>query len=87
MEIRRSPDVTYEIVSGRTTLIDPAGTEIITLNPVGSMVWDALDGERDLKGLTEYLLPSLEGVTAEELLRDITDFVNDLRALGLVEES
>ncbi|MBA3956158.1 MAG: PqqD family protein [Acidimicrobiia bacterium] len=64
MRPRRSPDVTYEIVDGRAMLIDAAGTEIITLNPVGSLVWSALDGERGVAGLAEHLLPELEGLGA-----------------------
>ncbi len=76
--------MTYEIVDGRAMLIDAAGTEIITLNPVGSLAWSALDGERDVAELAEHLLPELEGVTPAELTSDIADFVAELASSRLV---
>lgn len=84
MRPRRSPAVTYEIVDGRAMLIDAAGTEIITLNPVGSLVWSALDGKRDVAALADHLLAALDGVTRVELERDITDFVTELASSQLV---
>jgi hypothetical protein len=84
MPPRRSPDVTYEVVDGRAMLIDAAGTEIITLNPVGSLVWTALDGKRDVAALADHLLPELQGVSRAELERDIADFASELAASNLI---
>jgi hypothetical protein len=41
---RRSPNVTYETIDGRAVLVEVAGTELITLNPVGILVWNAPSG-------------------------------------------
>ncbi len=41
---RRSPNVTYETIDGRAVLVDVAGTELITLNPVGTLVWNVPSG-------------------------------------------
>ena len=86
--LRRAQDVVYEVVAGRAVLIDPAGVELITLNPVGTLVWQALDGdgEGDAATLTQRLLPEFEGVTAEQLERDIEAFLNELLDLGLVSD-
>jgi hypothetical protein len=84
MLLRRSPDVTYEVVDGRAMLVDPAGKELITLNPVGTLVWETLDGALDVDGITDRLLPQLEGVTRITLARDVSAFVEELRAAGLV---
>jgi len=81
---RRSPEVTYEVVEGRAMLVDPDGAEIITLNPVGTLVWEALDGERDVAGLTAHLLPRLDGVTDDQLRKDIAEFIGELDAAGLI---
>ena len=82
--LQRAPDVVYEVVADRAVLIDPAGVELITLNPVGTLVWQALDGGGDAATLAQRLLPEFEGVTAEQL--DIDAFLNELRDLGLVSD-
>ena len=80
----RAPDVTFELVDGRVVLVDPSGTELITLNPVGSVVWQALDGERDIRSLAADLHVTFAGVTAERLERDLRSYLSELAALGLV---
>jgi hypothetical protein len=87
MGLERSPEVTYEVVDGRAILIDAKGTELITLNPVGTMVWDALDGTRDAGAVADHLLPSLEGVTKEQLESDVAKFLGEMRDEGLVVEA
>ena len=87
MALQRSPEVTFEVVEGRAILIDGKGTELITLNPVGSLVWDALDGTRDAEALADHLLPSLQGVTKPQLESDVATFLAELRNEGLVVEA
>jgi hypothetical protein len=35
---RRAENVTYDIVDGRAVIVDPQGWELVTLNPVGTLV-------------------------------------------------
>jgi hypothetical protein len=65
-------------------LLDAAGTELITLNPVGTLVWEALDGERDPSGLAADLHARFTDVALDELVADIDAFLAELAALGLV---
>jgi hypothetical protein len=87
MGLRRAPDVTFEIVDGRAILIDTTGTELITLNPVGTLVWNALDGERDAAAVAEELLPTFEGVTRDQLKTDVATFLAEMSDEGLVVEA
>jgi hypothetical protein len=87
MALRRSPDVTFEVVDGRAILIDAAGKELITLNPVGTLVWNALDGVQDADGLAAELVSSLQGVTIEQLTQDIRTFLGELQSSELVIEA
>ena len=87
MGLRRSPEVTFEVVDGRAILLDGKGSELITLNPVGTLVWNALDGERDAAGLAEHLLPTLEGVTRDQLEADVGTFLDEMSKEGLVVEA
>lgn len=79
--------MTFEVVDGRAILIDGQGTELITLNPVGTLVWNALDGERDSGQLAKDLVATFDGVTAEQLEGDINAFLEELRSSGLVVEA
>lgn len=87
MRLRRAPDVTFEVVDGRAILIDAAGQELITLNPVGTLVWNALDGQSDPASLAGRLVPEFEGVTTDVLEADIRAFLDELATLGLVAPS
>ncbi len=48
---KRHPDVVHEVIDGRAVLVDAAGTELITLNEAGSLIWAELDGATDLATL------------------------------------
>ncbi len=82
--VRRAESVTYDIVDGRAILVDPQGAELLTLNPVGTMVWEALDDQRDVADLAEHLVAHLDGVDLDEAHADVTRFLAELRELGLV---
>jgi hypothetical protein len=75
------------MVDERAMILRPTGTEILTLNPVGSLVWEALDGTLDVDGLTDRLLPEFDDVSREVLRADISGFVAELQASGLIVES
>ena len=68
----------------------PAGAGRFTRNPGGKWVGQGLDGDGDGDGdaatLAQRLLPEFEGVTAEQLERDIEAFLNELLDLGLVSD-
>lgn len=83
---RRADSVTYDVVDGRAILVDPQGAELITLNPVGTMVWEALDGRRDVRELAEHLAGRLDHVDLEQARTDVTRFMDELRQLGLITE-
>ncbi len=84
--LARADGVVYEVVDGQAVLVDAVGRELITLNAVGTLIWQALDGESDATAVAESLLPQLEGVTRDELVRDTTAFVRELLDLGLATE-
>jgi len=82
--MRRSPEVVFEVLDGRAVLVDPSGSELITLNPVGTLVWEALDEERNLDQVVDHLLPQFVGVERPELHADVSGFLRELEGLGLL---
>ena len=77
MMFRRADNVVKEVVDDR-------GVEMIVLNPVGTMVWDALDASRDASAIAASLVDRFADVSLDELERDVQTFLEELREAGLV---
>ena len=81
---RRSADVVFEVLDDRAVLLDTTGTELITLNPVGTLVWQLLDEPRAADDLAAELQASFPNVPAERLHEDAERFLAELAAADLV---
>jgi hypothetical protein len=86
MRVQRAADVVFEILDGKAILVDADGLELITLNLVGTVVWEALTEPIDSASLAEQLAENFEDVAFETLERDIATFLDELHDLGLVVE-
>ncbi len=85
MALRRRAGVTYEPSGDATVILDADGTVMTTLNPIGSVIWRALDGQRDAAALARDLVAGFNGVAVDELEADIRDFVATLAASDLID--
>ncbi len=83
----RSGDILFEVVGDRAVLVDHNGAELITLNPVGTLIWDALEQPGDAESLAEQLRSKFDGVSTEELREDIAAFLGELDELSLLAEA
>ncbi len=81
---RRSDLVVFEVTDGRAVLLDASGTELITLNPVGTIVWNALDGTRDVDALARVLASEFPDVDPAQLVDDVRRFLDELGDLHLL---
>ena len=72
------------MVGERSLVVDPAGRSVVTLSPTGSVVWEAIDGRRDLDALAQHLVDRTSGATLEQAQRDVAAFVGQLLDAGLV---
>ena len=84
MRFERAGDVTSEVFDGLAVLVDPRTVEMVTLNRIGSLVWQELDGPKTVNELVAAILRSIAGTTADELERDIATFLHELVETGLV---
>lgn len=82
--VGRADGVVHEVVDGRAVLVDPSGLQLITLNEVGSLVWEALEQPGDVASLVAVLLPRFPDVDEAQAEADVTAFLDELRAAGLV---
>ena len=81
---QRAPGVVYAVVDGQAVLVDSDGVELVTLNQVGTLVWEAFDGARGAPELAAALAGHFEGVTEDQLEHDIALFIDELRATSLI---
>jgi hypothetical protein len=82
---RRADDVVLQVVDDRAFLLDATGTEMIVLNPVGTMVWEVLETPADPDVFATALQPRFDGdVSPEQLSSDVREFLDELAGLGLV---
>ena len=81
--MRRADRVIWEVTGTRAVLLDADGNELITLNPVGTLVWDAIDGLPP-DAIADLIHPRLEGVTREQLATDVRAFLDELEELGVI---
>ena len=85
MGIRRRDGVTYEPSGDRVVILDADGTVMTTLNPVGSAIWKALDGQPDAASLARQLIDDFEGVDEATLIVDIEAFLASLIDADLID--
>jgi hypothetical protein len=73
-----------EVLEDRAMLVAPDGTELITLNPTGTAVWNALEHESDPQALAARLHEERPEVTLDVLEADVLAFLAELQAAALV---
>jgi Coenzyme PQQ synthesis protein D (PqqD) len=84
VQYRRADDMTWDTADERAVILDPHGATMITLNPVGTLLWLELDTPRDVDGLTAALCERFPEVAPDQLREDVEDFVGSLRDEGLL---
>jgi hypothetical protein len=83
-DLQRSEDTYFEVVEDKAVIVGPDGTELVTLNAVGTVVWECLDGEHDEAAITEKLAARFPAVERATLEADLRSFLAELRRLELV---
>jgi hypothetical protein len=83
---QRNASVVFDTVDDKAVLVDPSGRELITLNRVGTLVWQLLDGSRDLADLSRAVATDFPAVPADRVAADVEAFVTELALLGLATD-
>ncbi|MDP2942833.1 MAG: PqqD family protein, partial [Candidatus Omnitrophota bacterium] len=58
--------------------------ETIVLSDVGSRIWEIMDGKRNIDEISGAIISEFDA-TYEEILKDITEFIEDMIQRGAVE--
>jgi hypothetical protein len=87
----RSRSVVSRVVAGETLIVPVRGkvgdlASIYSFNGTGSLLWKLLDTPRSLTDLIAAVERQYE-VDPEQAQKDVTQFLNDMRSVGLVDVS
>lgn len=83
MIVAKSPKTAWQIIEGEAVLLSMDTKVLRGLNPVGSRIWELIDGQRSLEEITGMIIQEFEvatGVAAQ----DVQAFIQTLLDRGLV---
>lgn len=78
MQYRRADDMTWDVSEDRAVVLDAGGTTLITLNPVGTLLWQMLEAPRAAQDLVDELSREFPDVPRSQIRDDVTAFLDDL---------
>jgi len=81
--LTKNPNAAYRIYEGQATIVLPEHSEVNVLNPIGSVIWDGIDGRRTLEEILQQLLNEYD-ISREQATSDLEGFVASLREHGMV---
>jgi hypothetical protein len=82
---RRRATLVHEVAaSDETVVYDEAGKQLVALNPTAAAVWYLIDGSRSVAAIVDLIVESVSTDRAT-VTRDVTGFLADLDARGLLE--
>ncbi len=81
--LRQAERTASRIIEGKAVVITIDNNQLHTLNPVGTRVWELLDG-RSLAEVVDAIVVEFE-VQRSQAALDVERFVRELLSLGAVE--
>jgi len=76
--LRRHPDAASRTYDGEAFIVVPGRGEYNILNPVGTRVWDLIDGTKGVTEIVKVISDEFD-VTQEAAEADVMSFLEDLR--------
>ncbi len=77
--LKKNPDVSWQMVEGQAVLIHNRLGEIMVLNEVGSLVWKNIEEGADR---TAHLIAEEYDVPEEQAKSDMAEFLKELENCG-----
>jgi len=86
MIVARNPATAWRVIEGEAVILSVDTKVFRGLNPVGSRVWELIDGARTLDEIAAMISREFD-VTPEVAAGDVRAFVEALLAKGLVTQA
>ncbi len=85
MILAKSPKTAWRIIEGEAVILSMDTKVLRGLNPVGSRIWDLIDGQRSLEEITGTIVQEFD-VTPADATQDVRAFIQELLDRGLVTQ-
>jgi hypothetical protein len=82
--LRHSPNATFQSVAGETILIHLVSGAYYSLNEVGTVFWEMLDGAAAISACAARIAQEYDA-PPEQVAADLLEIANDLVREGLAE--
>ena len=86
MKIKRSDNTIWRVVDGEVVILLPDGHMLYALKGCGSRVWELIEEEKSISEIARKICDEYE-VEPERASEDITEFINELAEMKLVDIS
>jgi hypothetical protein len=79
----KSSKTASRVIDGEAVIVIPEKGLVNILNPVGSRIWELLDGKNNLQDITRVISQEFE-VADAAAHQDVEEFIQELSQKGLV---
>jgi Coenzyme PQQ synthesis protein D (PqqD) len=79
----QNPRAAWRVYEGEAVIVSPEDSTLHTLNPVGTLIWEAADGRTALAAIVTRVCEAFE-VDPATAARDAAAFVDHLCSRGLL---
>lgn len=81
----RDERISWRVIENEAVLVDPDEGELLRFNPIGTEIWQDLDGTRTVDDIIDHIHQIFE-VNRKRAQRDVLRFLNKLVRRELVGE-
>ena len=83
MIVAKNPKTAWRIIEGEAVILSMDTKVLRGLNPVGSRIWELIDGRRGLEEIIQAIVQEFD-VAQGEAAQDVRAFIQELLDRGLV---
>ena len=73
----KNKDIPYRVIEGEAILVDVEEGEVIHLNEVGALIWEAIDGKNKVSDIVNCVCNDFE-VNQSEARKDVVSFLKEI---------
>ena len=81
--IRNDEKTAYRVIENKTIVVNLDNSTFHTLNPVGSIIWENLDGKTPIKSIVKKISDEFN-IDFDTAQKDCLEFINDLIEKNLI---
>ena len=85
MILAKSPKSAWRTIEGEAVILSMDTKVLRGLNPVGSRIWELIDGQRAVEEITGIIVQEFD-VAPGQAAKDVEAFIRDLLDRGLVTQ-